>query len=90
MSENSVVGKTRYEVDEVVGFRTESGAEYAVKDGRAKRLEGSPFSPGIDYDTVPDETWMDLATTVEVGGHVYMTRGFKFRQTTPVVEVYYG
>lgn len=81
----------RYIVDKkITGFRTESGAEYAVKDGRAKRLEGSPFSPGIDYDTVPDETWMDLATTVEVGGHVYMTRGFKFRQTTPVVEVYYG
>lgn len=74
---------------EIVGFRTESGAEYAVKDGRAKRLEGSPWSPYIDYREVPDETWMDLATTVEVDGHVYMTKGFKFRQTTPVVEVYY-
>lgn len=90
MSENSVVGKSRYEVDTLVGFRTESGAEYAVIDGRAKRLEGSPFSPGIDYREVPDETWMDLATTVEVGGHVYMTKGIKLRQTTPVEEVYYG
>ena len=74
----------------IVGFRTESGAEYAVKDGKAMRLEGSPFSPRIDYSTVPDATWMDLATTVEVGGYAYMTKGIKFRQTTPVVEVYYG
>lgn len=74
----------------IVGFRTESGAEYAVRDGQAKRLEGSPWSPGIDYREVPDETWMNLETTVEVEGHVYMTRGNKLRQTTPVVEVYYG
>lgn len=73
----------------IVGFRTESGAEYAVEGTRAMRLDGSPFSPGIDYSTVPDSTLMDLATTVEVGGHVYMTKGIKFRQTTPVVEVYY-
>lgn len=73
----------------IVGFRTESGAEYAVKGNRAMRLEGSPFSPGIDYDTVPDETWMNLEATVEVGGHAYMTKGFKFRRTSPVVEVYY-
>lgn len=81
----------RYIVDKkITGFRTESGAEYAVKDGKATRLEGSPFSPGIDYTTMPDGEWLPLVTTIEVGSSVYMSNYAKFRQTTPVEEVYYG
>jgi hypothetical protein len=95
MSKNSVVGKTIYEVEAttIVGFRTESGATYLVKNGKAGRVPtGVPL---LDEATgkvrVPtDYEWLQLVSTIEEGHRVYMSDDKKYRITTPVEEIYYG
>lgn len=61
----------------IVGFRTEDGTTYLVKNGKA---------------SVPlaDEEWLQLVTTIEEGERVYMSDDKRYLITTPVEEIYYG
>lgn len=94
MSKNSVVGKTIYEVEAetIVGFRTESGATYLVKNGKAGRVPtGVPLLSESGEVRVPtDYEWLQLVSTIEEGHRVYMSDDKKYRITTPVEEIYYG
>ena len=70
---------------------TESGAVYLI-DGMKVLREG-PYSPGINYATVPDSKWIeyDDISPIVVGRSVIFwgQRGFTVldRVTTPVVSI---
>lgn len=75
----------------MIKFTTESGAEY-VYDANTRnvvRLDG-PYSPGINYDRVPDGFWqgVEQISKIEVGHrvHIVLSEGL-FRTTTPVVSI---
>lgn len=73
----------------MVGFVTQSGAVYTINGSRVLRT--GPFSRGIDYSKVPDDSWLYLRVTnqpIEVGKSVKMSGADGWRITTPVVEVF--
>ena len=79
----------------MIRFTTESGAEYVIRsrdDVREMTRLSGPFSPGIDYDVLPDTQWHELVrfVGVEVGKPATMILAAgKVRVTTNVVSVDY-
>lgn len=71
-------------------FATESGAVYEIDYSNARVRRTGPFSPGIDYDRVPDDSWERVIalTDIAVGKSVGISlTGSLFRWTTPVTEI---
>lgn len=75
----------------MIKFTTESGAEYVYDTDARKvvRLDG-PYSPGINYDRVPDGLWQTVRgiSRIEVGSRVRIALAESlYRTTTPVVSI---
>lgn len=74
----------------MIRLTTESGAIYHLDVERRRVTRTGPHSPGIDYDTVPDDAWHDLVawSTPTVGESLRLRIvGGKFRTTTPVTTI---
>lgn len=69
---------------------TESGAIYHYDEENSRVMREGPNSPGIDYESTPDDEWLAAvgATGLEPGQSAYFAlRGARYRVTTPILSI---
>lgn len=73
----------------MIRFRTKSGAVYSYDTERYRVLREGPYSPGIDYDSVPDSEWSQVINEPDFRlGHrvLFLLQQGKYRITTSIEE----